>query len=82
MDLTLSVISGCLLGICAPYNPSLVGTEYSDRVSESVSEVGSSVRFLLVGPGSRVGSAEEGLFGDFLSSDSSEYIIGGIIISL
>ena len=41
--------------------PSLVGTEGSDEASLLGSEVGSSVDFLIGGPGSEMGSMEEGL---------------------
>ena len=55
---------------------SLVVAEGSYRESQSDSEVGSSLFFFLVGPGSRVGSVEGGLLGysqglPFSSSDSS-----------
>ena len=49
---------------------SLVGAEGSDRESESGSEVGSSVVFLLVDTGSRVGSTEGGLLGDLWGHSS------------
>ena len=37
-----------------------MGAEFSDRASESGSEVSSSMVFLLGGPGSGVGSSERG----------------------
>ena len=46
-----------------PVEPSLMGAEGYDRVSESGSEVGSLVGFYLGVPGSEVGSAEGGSLG-------------------
>ena len=46
-----------------PTEPSLVGAEVSDEVSESGSKVDSSVGFSLRVPGSEVGSAEGGSLG-------------------
>ena len=94
MDLTLSIISRFLLGIGAPWNPTLwerkvlIGhKKVSDRASESGSEVIYLVGFLLGGPGSGVGSAEGGSFMDShglssLSLDSSGQIKRGITLSL
>ena len=50
--------------------PSLVGTEGSDRASESVSEVGYEVYFLLGYPISGGGSVEGGPLGDSQGSSS------------
>ena len=53
--------------------PSLAGTEGSDRSLELGSEVGSSVGFSLVGPGSGVGSTEGGFLRDSLGVSSLSY---------
>ena len=70
-----------------PMEPSLVGAEGSDRVTESGSEVGSLIDFSLGGPGSGVGSTEGGWLEDSRGSSSSlskssRKINGGITISL
>ena len=49
-----------------PIEPSLVGVEGSDRASESGSEVGYSVVFLLGGPVSEVVSMECGVAQGFM----------------
>ena len=57
-DLTMS------FGDMCPMEPSLVGAEGSDKVSESGYKVSSLVGFSLGGLGSGVGSLEGGSLGD------------------